>query len=181
MIRAPCRMAQHWLAILTLLLTVAVATPSTAQQTPLPNRAAPTVAVDTPFSMPVWQQTFYKTVTYQAVVNAVDLALFHLLIDGGTVATASFFAVNAVSAAALYYGFEYAWQTLDPPLVQVADRSLAEKTILFQTINTGRYFALGYAFGGDIAIATAFAAVNFAADTAIFVVNEYSWDTLQPR
>lgn len=176
---------QRWPVVLAFTLVLLLGAPAWAQQAEPPSTTAPapapTTTADTPTPLPVWQRTLYKTITYQAVANASDLVLFELLIGGGTVVTAGFFAANAVSAAALYYGFEYAWQTLGPPLDQTTERTLAEKTILYRAINSGRNFALGYSFGGGAAVATAFVVANFVTDTTIFVTNEYVWDILRPR
>ncbi|NQW09339.1 MAG: DUF2061 domain-containing protein [Alphaproteobacteria bacterium] len=196
MIRVLRLVSRRWLAPLTLGLMLLGPMPTLAQQAASPGTAANTLAPDSPAPdglapdgpapdgpapLPVWQRTLYKTITYQAVANASDLVLFDLLIGGGTVVTAGFFTANAVSAAALYYGFEYAWQTLGPPLDQTTERTLLEKTILYRAVNSGRNFALGYTFGGGAGIATAFVAANFITDTAIFVTNEYVWDILRPQ
>lgn len=185
MIRVTFLAPRRGLFALAFALALLLGAPASAQQAEPPSTAtpvpAPITTADTPTPLPVWQRTLYKTITYQAVANASDLILFELLIGGGTVVTAGFFAANAVSAAALYYGFEYAWQTLGPPLDQTTERTLAEKTILYRAINSGRNFALGYSFGGGAAVAATFVAANFVTDTMIFVSNEYVWDILRPR
>jgi uncharacterized membrane protein len=132
--------------------------------------------------LPLWERTLYKTLTYQAVANATDLILFELfLINGATAATtAGFFAVNAATAAAAYYSYEYAWRTYGPPLDETDERTLAEKSILYRGIASSRNFILGYAFSGSLASAAAFVAANFATDSVIFLSNEYVWDILRP-
>lgn len=130
--------------------------------------------------LPTWQRTMYKTITYQTLANVADLVAFDLLVGGTAATTGSFFALNAASAAALYYGFEYAWQSAGPSLDETTERTLVEKTILYRFINVGRNFALGYSFGGGAAVASAFGAANLVYDTTIFVANEYAWDILRP-
>ena len=143
---------------------------------PAPDATQTEPAVD----LPVWQRTLYKTLTYQTVANLSDIALYTVLIAGPSAAAGSFFAANALSAAVLYYGFEYTWQTLGPPLDETDATTLAEKTVLYRVINSSRNFALGYTFGGTAAAAGAFVVANFVTDTAIFVGNEYVWDILEP-
>ena len=169
----------HRCAVLAPALVVAALamSPAHAQQGTLPPLAAAEAAAGT---MPVWERTLFKTLTYQAVANLSDLALYDLLLGGTAVAGAGFFAVNAASAAALYYGYEYAWQTLGPPPEEKTHGTIAQKTVAYRVLNSARNFTLGYAFGGSIGIAAGFVAANFVTDTAIFVANEYAWDALRP-
>ena len=148
-----------------------------ARETAVPQLAAPEIATDT---LPVWERTLYKTLTYQAAANLSDLALYGVLLGGTAVAGAGFFAVNAVSAASLYYGFEYAWQAFGPPPEEKTNQTIAQKTVLFRVLNSSRNFALGYGFGGSVTVAAGFVAANFVTDTLIFVTNEYAWDVFRP-
>ncbi|NQW09338.1 MAG: DUF2061 domain-containing protein [Alphaproteobacteria bacterium] len=177
MIRAPRHVCRQWLVPLILGLMLLVSAPALAQQAAAPTSATASI----PAPLPAWQRTLYKTITYQAVSNAADLVLFDLLIGGGALATAGFFAANAVTTAALYYGFEYTWQTFGPPLDETTGRTLLEKTILYRGVNSSRIFVLGYVFGGGVGVATAFVAADFVTDTAVFVSNEYVWDILRPQ
>lgn len=162
---------------LGLALAVATTAPAVGQQAPLAP-AAPTEPADT---LPVWERTLYKTLTYQAVANLSDLALYDLLLGGTAVAGGGFFIVNAASAATLYYGYEYAWQMLGPPPGEKTHGTIAEKTVLYRLLNSSRNFALGLTFGGSTAAAVGFVAANFLTDTVIFVSNEYAWDAFRPR
>ena len=130
--------------------------------------------------LPVWERTLYKTLTYQAAANLSDLVLYDLLLGGTVAAGGGFFAINAASAAALYYTFEYTWQSLGPAPEDKTHQTVAAKTVLYRMFNSSRNFALGYAFGGSVAAATGFVAANFLTDTAIFVANEYGWDAFRP-
>lgn len=134
-----------------------------------------------PVELPLWQRTLYKTITYQAAANAADVIAFDLLVGGTAATTTGFFVTNAVSAAVIYYGFEYAWQSFGPSLDETTERTVLEKTALYRFINIGRNFTLGYTFGGGTATASAFAAANLVYDTAIFASNEYMWDVLRPQ
>lgn len=176
------RHAVGFAGLLALLLVLTPASPASAQDaaatasTPAAEAAPPRMA-----DLPIWQRTLYKTITYQAAANAADLIAFELLIGGSTAATAGFFVVNAASAAGLYYGFEYAWQSLGPPLEETTEQTVVEKTVLYRLVNIGRNFAVGYGFGGSAASAAVFGAANLVYDTSIFVTNEYVWDILRPQ
>jgi hypothetical protein len=120
----------HGLIAVVLCLGLMVVSPARAEtQTPDPDPGS--AATD----LPIWQRTLYKTLTYQAVANLSDVALYNLLIGGSAATAGSFFAANALSAAALYYGFEYTWQSLRPPLEETDAAVLAEKTVLYRVIN----------------------------------------------
>lgn len=163
----------HGLIAVVLCLGLMVVSPARAE-TLTPDLGSATT------DLPVWQRTLYKTLTYQAVANLSDVALYNLLIGGSAATVGSFFAANALSAVALYYGFEYAWQSLGPPLEETDAAVLAEKTVLYRVINSSRNFALGYTFSGNMAAAGGFVVANFVTDSAIFVGNEYIWDILGP-
>jgi uncharacterized membrane protein len=168
-----------------LVATVSMISPGMAQQqqtsTALLSTAPATVAPTLPPSLPLWQQTLYKTLTYQTAVNLADAVLFYGLIHANGPATLGFVVVNAASASAVYYGFEYAWQTAGLILGPETEPSLAEKTTVFQTLNAGRFFTVSYAFGGGIVGSAALTAAATVLDTAIFMTNEYAWGPIQPR
>ena len=165
----------HGLIAVVLCLGLMVVSPASAEtQTPDPDPGS--AATD----LPIWQRTLYKTLTYQAVANLSDVALYNLLIGGSAATAGSFFAANALSAAALYYGFEYTWQSLRPPPEETDAAVLAEKTVLYRVINSTRNFVLGYTFSGTLTAAGGFVVANFVTDTAIFVGNEYVWDIMEP-
>jgi uncharacterized membrane protein len=166
--------------LIALIIALAPAGPARAAETTVATTAGesePPRRAD----LPVWRRTLYKTVTYQAAANAADLLAFELLIGGTAATTAGFLALNAVSAAGLYYGFEYLWQTIGPPLEETTEQTVLEKTVLYRFVNIGRNFAIGYGFGGGAASAAAFGAANLVYDTGIFVTNEYVWDILRPQ
>lgn len=132
-------------------------------------------------ALPAWEQTLYKTLTYQTASNISDLALYALLLGGTATASAAFVAANAGSAMALYYGHDYAWEMLGPPPEEKSHRTIAEKTLTYRLLATAKNFALGYTFGGSAIAATGFVAAGVVTDTAIFVTNEYAWDVFRPR
>lgn len=167
-------------ALLSLMLVAALlgAAPARAQQAAAaPATVADTLPVDT---LPVWERTLYKTLTYQAAANLSDLMLYDLVLGGTAIAGAGFFATNAVSAAALYYGFEYAWQTLGPPPEDKTHQTILNKTVLYRVFNSSRNFAIGYGFGGTVGGAASFVLGNILTDTPIYVANEYAWDAFRP-
>jgi uncharacterized membrane protein len=165
------------LSLLVMVLALLATHPVQAQQ-PAPADPA-TAAADG--SLPVWERTLYKTLTYQAVANLSDLALYDVLLGGAAVAGGGFFVANAASAAALYYGYEYAWQMVGPPPGEKTHEDILHKTVLYRVLNSSRNFTLGLTFGGSTTAAIAFVGANFVTDTIIFVGNEYAWDLFRPR
>jgi uncharacterized membrane protein len=162
---------RHLFALL-LAPALLVAVPARAES---PEPAPPAV-----IGMPAWERTLFKTLTYQAAANLSDLVLYDLVLAGTAAAGTSFVLSNAVSAATLYYGYEYAWQLLGPPPGERTTRTVVEKTILYRVFNSSRNFTLGYVFGGSAAAGGAFVLANFATDTVLFVTNEYAWDHFRP-
>jgi uncharacterized membrane protein len=145
---------------------------------PIQSQLQTLAPADAGLVLPTWERTLYKTLTYQAVANLSDIVLYNVLIGGSATTAGTFFAANALSAAALYYGFEYTWQSVGPRLEDTNEGTLAEKTVLYRVLNSSRNFALGLTFGGSAAAAGAFVVANFVTDTVIFVGNEYVWDIL---
>jgi len=167
---------------LVALLVLVAATPVHAQQTAPAQPAATPEEIATDGALPIWERTLYKTLTYQTMANLSDLALYDVLLGGTAVAGgAGFFAANAASAAALYYGYEYAWQIFGPPPGEKTNQTILQKTVLYRVLNSSRNFTLGLTFGGSTTVALAFVGANFVTDTAIFVGNEYAWDLFRPR
>jgi uncharacterized membrane protein len=160
------------LAGLIFLSTICATSPGSAQQI---------TSLENPDALPIWQQTFYKTVTYQTAINLVDAALFYGLVHANGPATVGFVAVNAASAAAMYYGFEYAWQTTGAVLGPEAEPSLVAKTTVFQTLNAGRFSTVSYVFGGGLIGSATLTAAATVLDTAVFMTNEYAWGPIRPR
>ncbi|MDF1793756.1 MAG: hypothetical protein P1U88_17725 [Thalassobaculaceae bacterium] len=130
--------------------------------------------------LPSWQRTLYKTITFQAMANATDLLLFDALIGGHAIVVGGFVVANAASAAGLYYGFEYMWQREGPTLAETTETTLLKKSLLFQAVNSGRIFLLGYTLGAGAPIAAALAGSVFVTDTVVFFGNEYVWDIMRP-
>ena len=166
---------RHAVIVPALLLAALATSPARAQPGGVPAPAE--AAAD---ALPVWERSLYKTLTYQAAANLSDLALYDVVLGGTAAACAGFFAVNAASAAALYFGFEYAWQTLGSAPPETSHGAILEKTVYYRLLNSSRNFALGYAFSGSTAVAAGFVAANVVTDTAIFVANEYGWDAFRP-
>lgn len=149
---------------------------------PVPAAAQPAAeSAAEPAPLPVWEQTLYKTLTYQAVSNLSDLGLYAAFLGGTAAGSVGFVAVNLAAAMALYYSHDYAWETLGPPPEDKTNGTIAEKTATYRAAATAKNFALGYAFGGSTVAATAFVVAGAVADTAIFVGNEYAWDLFRPR
>ncbi len=166
--------------IVTTALTVWTAAPARSQQPPADAPAAVSEP-EADDALPLWQRTLYKTLTYQTAANAADVLVFDLLVGASAATTTGFFVANAATAAAAYYGFEYAWQNLGPSLDETTEQTIVEKTILYRFIGIGRNVTLGYLYGGSVATAGAFAGLNIVYDTSIFLTNEYVWDILRPE
>lgn len=167
--------------LLAAALVLCAATPARAQQAP---RETPAASIPDPApvdDLPLWRRTLYKTLTYQAAANAADVLVFDLLVGASAATTTGFFVANAATAAAAYYGFEYAWQSLGPSLDETTGQTIVEKTILYRFIGIGRNVTLGYLYGGSVVTAGAFAGLNIVYDTSIFLTNEYVWDILRPQ
>ncbi|WPZ36001.1 hypothetical protein T8K17_07615 [Thalassobaculum sp. OXR-137] len=157
------------------------AQPAPAQPNPVHTvPAEPSVLPDLRADLPPWQRTLYKTVTFQAVANATDLLLFDTLIGGHAVLLGGFVVANAATAAGLYYGFEYLWQREGPTLAETDETTILKKSLLFQSVNGGRIFLLGYGLGASAPAAALLAGTVFVTDLAVFYANEYVWDVLRP-
>ena len=169
--------------LLAAALTIWAAAPAWARQAEpaRPSVFSDPIATETDGDLPLWRRTLYKTLTYQAAANAADLLVFDLLVGASAATTAGFFVANAATAAAAYYGFEYAWQNLGPDLDEATEQTIVEKTILYRFIGIGRNVTLGYLYGGSAVTAGAFAGLNIVYDTSIFLTNEYVWDILRPE
>lgn len=186
------------LALLAVLLFAAA--PASAQWRPEPGRpdpgredpaiidvqtgqglgGLPAVLPDLRGDLQPWQRTLYKTVTFQAVANATDLLLFDALIGGHAVLLGGFVVANAATAAGLYYGFEYLWQQEGPALADTDETTLLKKSLLFQSVNGGRIFLLGYGLGAGAPAAALLAGTVFVTDLAVLYANEYVWDIMRP-
>lgn len=156
------------------LVACLAAAPAAAEPAPAGTSAEPT-------PLPAWEQTLYKTLTYQAASNLSDLALYAAFLGGTAGGSVGFVAVNVAAAMALYYSHDYAWATLGPAPEDKTNGTIAEKTATYRAAATAKNFALGYAFGGSATAATAFVLAGAVADTALFVGNEYAWDLFRPR
>lgn len=147
-----------------------------AQGEPGADAAMPELRGD----LPPWQRTLYKTITFQAVANATDLLVFDALIGGHALVLGGFVVANAATAAGLYYGFEYLWQQEGPSLAETDETTLVKKSLLFQSVNSGRIFLLGYGLGATAPAAAMLASTVFVTDIAVYYANEYVWDVMQP-
>lgn len=157
--RRRAAMIRSALAGLALLLTVCVASPGSARVSgPLREPASA--------GLPIWQQTFYKTVTYQTAIDLPDAVLFY-----GP--------IHASGPAPL--GFAYGRQTTGAIHGPERGPSLAAKTTVFQTLNAGRFCAVSYLFGRGILGSVTLTAAATGLDTAVFVTNEYAWGPIGPR
>ncbi|WP_420562862.1 hypothetical protein [Thalassobaculum sp.] len=178
------------LAVLALLLLVA--SPAAAQWREEPQTVSQALQMQAPAEegdgmlpdlrgdLQPWQRALYKTITFQAVANATDLLVFDALIGGHPVLLGGFVVANAATAAGLYYGFEYLWQQEGPTLAETNETTLVKKSLLFQSVNSGRIFLLGYGLGATAPAAALLAGTVFVTDIAVYYANEYVWDVMQP-
>lgn len=178
-----CRAFRLAVVVVAVALSLTFAPPASAQRLHKVQEATPPPAaapLRTREPLQPWQRTLYKTVTFQAVANATDLLVFETLIGGHAIVLGGFVVANAVTAAGLYYGFEYLWQKEGPTLEETTPTTIAKKSLLFQAVNSGRIFLLGYSLGATAPAATALAGAVFVTDTAVYYGNEYIWDILRP-
>jgi uncharacterized membrane protein len=130
-----------------------------------------------------WSYSFYKTLTYEAVVNAGD-ALYYATVAGGGLATTGLFTVaNVATAGAVYYVHELAWNTYGPTQAEYAAAPYETgilKTVGYRVVSTARNLALAYAFTGDPWATVGFALWANLWDPLVYVANEYVWNVYGP-
>lgn len=137
--------------------------------------AAP-AAAQSSREMAMWERSAYKTLTYETMSNGVDLALYSLVLGGTLSAGPTFLLVNAGTAATAYYLHELAWAEWGPPEEEYDSVTQVGKAASFRLANTTRAFGVGLMFvRGDPLAAGTFALLGAAADTAVYVYNDWAW------
>ena len=114
----------------------------------------------------MWTYSLYKTLTYEALANGADLILYATVLGGTVAASAPFLAVNALSAASVYYVHELTWNLLGPaPQTTAGAVELGlTKTLTYRVVGTAQHLAVAYAFTGDLWASLGYAAaVNVTA------------------
>jgi uncharacterized membrane protein len=102
---------------------------------------------------------------------------------GGTAAASiPFVAVNALSAASVYYAHELTWNLLGPaPQTTAGTVELGlTKTLTYRVLGTAQHLAVAYAFTGNLWASVGYAAAVNATDTVVYIANEYGWDVYGP-
>lgn len=95
---------------------------------------------------------------------------------GGSLATGPQFAlINGTAAAAIYYGHEVAWASLEPSEEDFTGQLAILKGVTYRIASTTRAFALGFAFTGMPAAAAGFAVASSVGETVIYIANEAGW------
>ncbi len=122
-----------------------------------------------------------KTISFQTAANLSDTIVFGALVGASTQTSIAFLAVNTVSAVAVYFPYELAWNAYGPPPEATTAATVAEKTAIYQAITGVRNLALGYAFSGALLPSASFVVAAFVIDAAVYVANEYVWDVYGPR
>ena len=133
--------------------------------------------------MSVYRYSFYKTVTYETVVNLADIPLYRVLLGGTAAVTPLFTAVNVVTAAGAYYGHELLWNIYGRSERESPSTALdvgVKKFLLYRVVSTARNLALGYAFTGNATMSVGFALVTNLLDGSVFIANEYAWYVYGP-
>src|SRR3546814_5542908 len=97
----------------------------------------------------VLERSLYKTLVFETATNAFDLLLFGSVFGGKLYAGPTFLAVNATTAALLYYGHEVAWGYLGPPGDEYDTSANLLKGTPFRLVSSTKAFAIGYGFSGD--------------------------------
>ncbi len=161
--------------IVAALLLISLMLPSLAVPARAEGQAEPPMG-----TLSTLERSAYKTLSYQAVANLSDLGLFAVILGGSAVTGSSFLVVNAVSAAGLYFPYEYAWTAYGPTTEEMTPYTLAIKTANYRILNAVRNFGVGYLFGAGAIGGATFVAANFITDTAIYLTNEAAWDAVRP-
>ena len=131
--------------------------------------------------LPDWERAAYKTLTFQTAANLADAVLFAAIAGAGAGTGAAFLVANTVTAAALYYPYELAWERLGPAPADTAAQTVAVKAVGYQVLTAGRDLAVSYAFTGALLPSAGFVAAAFAVDGVVYVVNDLAWDAFRPR
>ena len=131
--------------------------------------------------LPDWERAAYKTLTFQTAANLADAMLFAAIAGTGAATGAVFLVANTVTAAALYYPYERAWDRLGPAPVDITAQTVAAKAMGYQVLTAGRNLALSYAFTGALLPSAGFVAAAFAVDGVVYVANDLAWDAFRPR
>jgi uncharacterized membrane protein len=125
----------------------------------------------------VWWRATYKTLTNELVCNAVDLIILDAMVGGGGTVGLTFYVANMTVAAVTYYAHEIGWVYLGPTPDEQTTMTMAAKAATYNVATAVRSFAVAQAFVGDPVISTAYTiAVNFS-ETAVFLANEWAWNT----
>lgn len=151
-----------------MLLSASFAVPARAQAPAAPPREAPSI----------WLYALYKGLTYETVVNLVDVPLYPMVLTGARASGVVFNAVNATTALAAYYSYEVAWHFYGPPIDGPPVEALKteiQKTVIYRGVSTARNIALAYAFTGSYSATFAFVVVTNVVDTILYAANEYGW------
>jgi uncharacterized membrane protein len=130
----------------------------------------------------VWHYSFYKTLTYEALANAADFALYSTVLGGTAASALPFLAANAASAASAYYVHEVAWNFFAPApgtTTEALERGLA-KTLTYRVVSTAQHMAVAYAFTGNPWAAASYALATNLSDVVVYLANEYGWDAFGP-
>jgi uncharacterized membrane protein len=131
-----------------------------------------------------WSYSFYKTLTYEAVVNAGDALYYATVMGGGGAAAVGLFtAANVATAGVVYYLHELAWNLYGPSQEEYAQAPIRIgflKTAGYRVASTARNLALGYAFTGSPWASAGFALWSNLWDPLVYVANEYAWNVYGP-
>jgi uncharacterized membrane protein len=125
----------------------------------------------------IWWRATYKTLTNEVACNTVDVIILAALAGGGGSISTTFYVANTAVGAVAYYVHEIAWIMLGPtPSVQTTG-AMAAKTVTYNLSTAAQSFVVAQAFVGNPAVSTAYMIAATFAETAVFVVNEWAWNT----
>ncbi len=134
-----------------------------------------------PEALPSWERAAYKTLSFQALDNLADGALFAVIATATAGTSIVFIAANAATTAMLYYPYEVSWDLLGPPPSESSAETLAVKAVGYQVLTGTRKAALSYLLTGSLLPSVGFAAAAFAMDMTIYAGNDVAWDIFRPR
>ena len=133
--------------------------------------------------MSVYRYSFYKTLTYETVVNLADIPLYRVLLGGTAASTGLFTVVNVATAGVAYFGHELLWNIYGPSERESPSTAVdvgIEKVLLYRVVSTARNLALAYFFTGNPATSLGFALVTNVLDGSVYIANEYAWYVYGP-
>ena len=133
--------------------------------------------------IPTERLSLYKTITYVTGATLTD-QLWYLAIASAAATTGGiFFGVNAATSSAMTYSYEYGWAFCceAPPGPDGIVPVSAIKAIVYRGLSVIRVGALALLFGNTLGSATVVTGAITLSRTAVYVTNDYVWNSIDVR